>query len=1029
MHARTRSSFALAILLSCCACAFALDPSLDISQYAQTTWKVRNGFTNGAIYSIAQTPDGYLWLGTELGLVRFDGVRPIPWQAPQNQHLPSSPIRRLLVARDGTLWIGGKGLASWKNGKLIEYPELAGQYIFGLVQDHDGIVWVGAAGIPFGRLCAVREGRFHCNGEDGFFGRAVFGLYEDSKGTLWAGVKDGLWRWKPGPPKFYSLPNEPDGIHAIGEDVDGGLLVGWRGGIYRVVDGEIERYSVPGTSRKFGAQRILLDRNGGLWIGTSDQGLVHIHQGRTDVFSPTDGLSGNNVFALFEDREGDVWVSTIEGIDRFRDFAVATLTMKQGLSNARVGSVLADKDGSVWLGTDNGLNRWDHGQLAIPPTGSAKRDGKLNGSLPSSLFQDDVGRLWVSTLRELGYLRDGRFTVVRGVPGGTVLSLAQDNEHNLWVINEHVGLFRISREEDLRQIPWSSFGRKDHASVLAADRHRGGLWIGFFLGGIVHFSDGRVRATYTTADGLGSGHVSDFEFDHSGALWVSTEGGLSRLKNNRIATLTSKNGLPCDTVHWTIEDDDHSLWLYMACGLVRIASSELRAWAGDIDRGQDSGVSIRVTVFASDDGVRNSSGPDYYHPQVAKSSDGRLWFLPFDGVSVIDPRHMPFNKIPPAVHIEKITADDKTVDVSNGMHLPSGVRHLDIDYTALSLVVPEKVRFRIKLEGEDKDWRELVNVRHVEYTNLPPKHYTFRVLACNNSGVWNEQGATLDFVIPPAWYQTNWFRSLCVAVFLALLWMLHQLRLRQQARQFNMTLEARVGERTRIARELHDTLLQSFHGLLLQFRAASQLVQPHSQAKQILDTAIERAADAIAESRKTVQGLRTSTVEGRDLGLAIRTVGEELAAANAGGEAIGFQVQGVGPRRDLRALMYDEVYRIAVEALRNSFQHAGAKRITVEIHYDPREFRLRISDDGRGIDAELLQGEGLTGHFGLPGMRERAKIIGGKLAVWSSIGEGTEVDLRIPGAKAYSGANGGPWWSGKLSRKEKEQGSTAGKGM
>ncbi|WP_051979120.1 two-component regulator propeller domain-containing protein [Edaphobacter aggregans] len=796
-NASTRALVWLAILLACSGCAFALDPSLDVSQYAHTAWKIRDGFTKGTIISIAQTPDGYLWLGTEFGLVRFDGARAVPWQPPGDQHLPAGRIFSLLAARDGTLWIGAKGLASWKDGKLTQYPELANQYVFKLLEDREGTVWIGTWGIPVGRLCAIRKGSVHCFGDDGRLGRAVVGLYEDGRGNLWVGVTDGLWRWKPGPPKFYSLPGELNGIQAIGEDIDGTLLVGWKGGIYRFVDGKAEAYSLGGHSRQFRADRILRDRNGGLWIGTFDQGLVHVHQGRMDLFSPTEGLSGEVVSTLFEDREGNIWISTVEGLDRFRDFAVATLTVKQGLSRNLVWSVLADKDGSVWFATYGGLNRWNHGPIMIPSTGSTKVDGKLNGFYAQSLFQDDRGRIWIPTASELGYLEDGRFTAIKGVPGGNMPSIAEDNARNLWVSTQNAGLFRISPQNEVRQIPWSGFGHKDNATVLAADRRQGGLWIGYFLGGLAYLSDGKVLASYTAADGLGPGRVSDLRFDDDGTLWVSTEGGLSRLKNNRVATLTSRNGLPCDTVHWAMEDDDHSVWLYMACGLVRIARSELDAWAAAVDKTQDTSFPIRVTVFDSSDGVRSLFAPGNYHPQVAKSTDGRLWFLPSDGVSVIEPRHLAFNKLPPPVQIEQITADDKTYwqnwsgnASSSKPKLPPLVRNLLIDYTALSLVVPEKVRFRFKLEGQDKDWREVVNDRRVEYSNLPPRNYRFRVMASNNSGVWNEQGASLDFTIAPAYWQTDWFRALCAVAFLALLWAAYQMRVHQLQEQENKFRDA-----------------------------------------------------------------------------------------------------------------------------------------------------------------------------------------------------------------------------------------------
>jgi signal transduction histidine kinase/ligand-binding sensor domain-containing protein len=1014
--ARTRALVWLAFLLACSACAFGLDSSLDVSQYAHTAWKVRDGFTKGAINSIAQTPDGYLWLGTEFGLVRFDGVRAVPWQPAGDQRLPSSRIFSLLVARDGTLWIGAKGLASWKDGKLTQYPELADQSVFKLVEDREGTVWIGTRGVPVGRLCAIRKGSLHCFGDDGRLGQGVFGLglYEDRRGNLWVGVKDGLWRWKPGPPKFYSLPGELDGIQAMGIDVDGSLLVGWKGGIYRFVDGKAEAYSLPGHLGKFPANRILRDRDGGLWIGTFSQGLVHVHQGRTDLFSRTDGFSGEGVSALFEDREGNIWVSTPEGLDRFRDFAVATLTVKQGLSKNIVGSVLADKDGSVWLATYGGLNRWNHGQITIPSTGSASRDGKLNGSDPSSLFQDDRGRIWVSTARELGCLEDGRFTAIRGVPGGPMPSIAQDNARNLWVSNQFAGLFRVSPQNDVRQIPWADLGHKDTGTVLAADRRQGGLWIGFFLGGLAYLSDGKIRASYTAANGLGVGRVSDLRFYDDGTLWVSTEGGLSRVKNNRVATLTSRNGLPCDTVHWAMEDDDRSFWLYMACGLVRIARSELDAWAAAVDKTQDTSRPVRVTVFDSSDGVRSLFVPGNYHPQVAKSTDGKLWFLPWDGVSVIDPRHLSFNKLPPPVHIEQITADRKTYwqnffgDASSSHpKLPPLVRDLEIDYTALSLVVPEKVRFRVKLEGWDRDWKDAGNERKAFYGNLPPRNYRFRVIACNNSGVWNETGDQLGFSVAPAWFQTNLFRVLCVAAFLLILWALYHLRLRQLAHQFNITLEARVNERTRIARDLHDTLLQSFQALLYRLQSVRRVLPDRpEEASQRLDSAIEQTAQAITEGRDAVHELRSSTVVANDLAQAIGTLGEDLAAQTNNQPAAAFGVQVEGVPRNLHPILRDEVFRIAGEAMRNAFQHAEAKQIEVEIRYDDRHFRMRVRDDGKGIDPKVLTQDGRAGHYGLHGMRERAKLVGGRLDVWSELDSGTEVELSIPAPIAYSRATG-----------------------
>jgi signal transduction histidine kinase len=364
---------------------------------------------------------------------------------------------------------------------------------------------------------------------------------------------------------------------------------------------------------------------------------------------------------------------------------------------------------------------------------------------------------------------------------------------------------------------------------------------------------------------------------------------------------------------------------------------------------------------------------------------------------------LPFNKLPPPVHIEQVTVDGKNFDPANGLQLPPHVRDLSIDYTALSLVVPEKIHFRYKLEGQDPDWREVVNLRQVQYSNLAPRRYTFRVMACNNSGVWSEAGASLEFSVAPAYYQTSWFRMSCGAAFLLLLWGIYRLRVRQLQHQFAIGLEARVNERTRIARELHDTLLQSLQGLMLHFQTGIDLLPGRPvEARKTLEIAVDRADQAINEGRDAVQGLRASAVETNDLVSAVRILGEELGAADTNQNSVVFEVEVEGVPLNLHPILRDEVYRIAAEALRNAFRHAHAQRIEVEILYGERWLRLRVRDDGKGIDPKFLSADGRAKHYGLHGMRERAQLAGGKLVVWSKLDSGTEVDLSIPASTAYA---------------------------
>ena len=995
---KRRAVIALGVFLACCPCASALNPSLDINQYAHTAWTVRDGSLKGAVWAIAQTPDGYLWLGTDFGLVRFDGVRFVPWQPPAGEHLPGGRIRGLFVARDGRLWIGAdEGLASWKDGKLTHYPELAKQTVVGLLEDREGTVWAAGAAIAAGRLCAIQNSGVQCYGEDASLGSGMGVLYEDRRGNLWAAASGTakLWRWKPGPPKVYPMPNP---VQGLSEGDNGALLISTLDGIKQLIGGRIEKYRLPIAGRQFTAGRLLRDRDGGLWIGTYGRGLLHVHQGRTDVFTRSDGLSGDLAYSDFEDREGNIWVATSDGLDRFRDFAIPTISVKQGLSNAAVESVLAARDGSVWLGTLDGLNRWNDWRITI----YRKRSSGLPDDVLESLFQDDHGRIWVSTRRGIAYFENGRFIPVSAVPVGTVHSIAGDTAGNLWVSQDH-DLFHLLQGSVVELIPWARLGRKDWADVLFTDPVQSGLWLGFRQSGLAYFKDDQIRASYSGANGLGKGFVSSLQLDRDGALWAAAQGGLSRVKNGRLGTLTSKNGLPCDTVVWVMEDNDHSFWLDMACGLVRIARSELDAWVADPKR------TIQARVFDSSDGVRSRATPTGSNPGVVKAADGKLWFVAGDGVGVIDPLHLPFNKLPPPVHVEEVKVDGNPWDASHGWRLPALTRDLEIDYTGLSLVAPENNRFKYKLEGYDRDWQDVGNRRQAFYNNLSPRNYRFRVMASNNSGVWNEAGDSLDFSIAPAYYQTTWFRASCVAAFLALLWALYGYRLRQVAQEFNVRLEERVGERTRIARELHDTLLQSFQASLFQMQAARNLFSWRPEkAVETLDEAINMAEGAITEGRDAIQDLRSQPPLENDLAKLLTVTGQELARTQDGnGKPATFRVAVEGERQELDPLLQDEAYRIARELLRNAFRHSQASQIEAEIRYEDRMFRLRIRDDGKGIEPEIVKAGGRDGHFGLQGMRERAKRIGAQLEFWSEAGAGTEVELSVSASVAYGAARGG----------------------
>jgi signal transduction histidine kinase/ligand-binding sensor domain-containing protein len=1049
-----RAAIVLGVLLAACHCSFALNPALDVSQYAHTSWKISEGVTTGTTHTIVQTKDGYLWLATESGLRRFDGVHSVAWQPPAGEHLPSIDIRELLAARDGTLWLGtAKGFASWKDGKLTHYPQFDGYDVNTIREDHEGTVW--AAGVIWehafnepGRLCAIKAGNVQCYGRDGAFGFGVTAIHEDSRGNLWLGAANGLWRWKPGPPRHYALPAALFGAvfsrNSLIEGDNGALIITGVHDILQFVNGSVTPYPFPSAPPPFKNTTMLRDREGSLWISATDVGLVHVHQGRMDFFTDRDGLSSNSIEGLFEDREGSIWVATNLGIDRFREYPIPTIGIDQGLSSRMVVCVLAARDGSVWLGTSDGLNRWKDGQVTIyrRPTRRTRQKPEQAGDGPApsrashsrwstavrevtssglpdnfitSLFQDPEGRIWISTFGGLAYLENGKFSRAAGMPLTPQNPLVKDTAGNLWTAQPNEGLVRMNGGKLIEQIPWDRLGIKGAlANPLAADPADGGIWVGSWSGGVIHFLDGQVRAFYGTREGLGGGRVNSLQFDSGGRLWAATDGGLTRISKGRAITLTSNNGLPCDIAQDVLEDDTHALWVHMACGLVRIAKGELDAWAANPGR------RIQNTVYDASDGVISHAGVYNFGPRAAKTADGKLWFPPVEGVMVVDPHHLPSNTVPAPVHIEEVKGDDKTVwqnltraEASN-LRLPARTRSLEIGYTGLSFVAPEKVRFKYKLDGYDREWQDAGNRRQAFFTNLPPRNYRFRVIASNNSGVWNETGAMLEFSIAPAYYQTSWFRASVVIALLLAFWGLYRSRLHQIGREFNANLEGRVDERLRVARDLHDTLLQSFQGLMPVFQTARNLLPGQSdRAAEVLDEGLHDAADAIVEGRNAIQNLRAKPSLDPDLGSLLDAAGQELAQSpEAEGSAPAFRVVVEGPRQPLAPLLQDEIYRIGREMLRNAFRHAHAARIEAEIRYDSGMFRLRIRDDGKGIDSSVLKEGARTGHWGLPGMHERAKRMGGRLKIWSEPGAGTEAELTVPARIAYekfSTSNG--WWA------------------
>jgi len=845
----------------------------------------------------------------------------------------------------------------------------------------------------------------------------IASLLPDGKGGFWLGGQTALVHWRGGVSETHPIEAlnsnlGQSGISSLAYGPDGSLWVGilapGRGrGLGRLINGVFQPFVTPPfDGSKLAVHNMLFDRDGNLWVATNGNGIFRIRGNMVDHYGRTDGLAGDNVGAVFEDREGVLWVATPgEGVDKFADPAVASFSTLEGLGNGVPQGVLASRDGTIWVANFGSL---DHIQKNGTISSIRAREG-LPGNRVASMLEDRAGNMWVGVDDELYLFKDGRFRSVRGPdrePLGLVVGLTEDIDGDIWAecFSKPPKLVRI-RDFQVRE---EFFGSQVPTGRMLEPDPNGGVWIATLKGDLARFRRGAVDSYPLNTNGDPA--IYQIIANQDGSVLAGSAGGLVGLRQGKLQRMTTANGLPCNFVTSFIEGRNKHWWLYTDCGIVDLPDSELQRWWANPK------VVVQTHVYDELDGAR--AGRPVFN-SAAYSSDGRAWFAQGNVVQMVDPSRLS-QKAPLAMtYIQSLTVDRKELGATDNLKLAPHPRDVQIDYTSPELLIPQKVKFRYRIDGYDRDWHDAGSRRQAFYTDLPPGNYSFRVVACNGDGVWNNRATKLEFSIAPAYYQTNWFRASVVAAFFLALWGLYRLRLRQLGREFNANLEGRVDERLRVARDLHDTLLQSFQGLMPVFQTARNLLPGQSdRAAEVLDEGLHEAADAIVEGRNAIQNLRAKPSLDPDLGSLLSAAGKELAQLpEADGSAPAFRVVVEGSRLPLVPLLRDEIYRIGRELLRNAFRHAHAGRIEAEIRYDRDMFRLRIRDDGKGIDSSVLKEGARTGHFGLPGMYERAQSIGARLKIWSEPGAGTEAELTVPARTAYekfSTSNG--WWA-KLGRR------------
>lgn len=993
------------------------------SQFTHSMWTSRAGLPV-PVRAIVQTLDGYLWLGTESGLYRFDGLNFQVWEPASGDHLLGDAVSSLFVSKDGRLWIGYEagGVGVLTEGRLQNFD--AGQGvpsggILSIVEDNEGAIWAcGQYGVS-----RYSNGAWHSVGEEmGYSAPAGQSMLVDRNGNLWIATDGKDFRLDRDSVRRNTVLTLPRGTSRF---VSTGLGVGMVWSIRESPDGDIWIADTTGNAlRHIAGSRdksksiavhsptsFLFDGHRASWIGT----IGSAWHSESDAFSqkatadrrirPIDDLSGGIIYTTFQDREGNIWFGTSGGLDEFRPNKVVSLSAKESLVPSGNLGVSATSDGSLWAMayTSDRLWRFHDPTATDVPAGS-----RLAVKDILTMFTEGESTVWLGGNSQLAKGINGRFSLVN-IPAiaknAYIEAVAKDRQGSLWLSlwtrqdNQHIVRFENGGWKDLTEtVRLPSF----RCRLMFGDKE-GRMWLGFENGQIAVFDREKVRL-YGAEDGLPHYAPLTITGDARGDIWVGSGGGLSRFENNRFSTITKQNGLPGNSVSGLVEDEDGSIWIAGALAILKVSREELdRAYSSPTYR-------MEGETFDARDGLSGLPRQREPFPTVARGANGWLWFATTEGVAAINPRLIQKNGIPPPVVIENVRSDDRLFDAASGMHFHPNTRTLEFHFTALSLSDPARVKFRYMLEGYEKTWRRPVSERMIRYTNLSPGSYTFRVTACNNDGVWNEEGARLDFRIEPAYYQTNWFRILCILLCLGAIWIVYRLRVavlrqRQQLLEKNQELlkrhhseisalnerlvTAQEEERSRISEELHDGVLQQLTGVCIRLGAVERPGMSESEVKQKVRELQERLIAVGTDIRQLSHGLHPPALQGVGLPGVLRAYCNEFSEIH--GIRVRYDIDsGI---RELPTAMALSLYRIAQEALGNVAKHSRAKNVEVHFKRFDGGVLLRIDDDGIGF---TLSKKAKSGGLGVINMRERVRLLGGSIDLGSQINRGAYVLVKIP---------------------------------
>lgn len=960
---------------------------LSLAQFQHRAYLSRDGAPFNA-QAITQTPDGFLWIGSQNGLTRFDGVH---FDQSPTDLLPKTNVSRLLAEPNGDLWIG---------------------YVFG-----------GISVLHQGKLSSAPEGALP--------GGSVLSIVRAKDGSLWVATTTGIARQRNGHWERITLPNDGDPTHKpvwFGEinsriylfEPQAAYVLDEKTGQPQPTDFAEAKHdqfglppSVPWNESYNVYWTSLRDPSGAIWVTRGDRfGITRLRWNNhkdaaagEERFGKENGLSGDWGLVYFMDREGNVWVATEDGIDRFSTSKFTPVVFPTTVGEL---AIAADHVGGVWVGS--------HGEDYLYLKGEAPpiRISGL-GTGAECAMVDKRGVVWVGGYTYLDVYDGVRVTHISPPPGSVLNehgkptlmpceNMAEDAAGDIWISISTVGVFR--RSGDTWQLNGGLKGLPSRASIRLVADDKGHLWLSYPDNRIAVIDRNQV-ALYGPNDGLDIGNVLSLSIrgEH---VWAAGDKGIAYLApHQKFITFQAKGGNSLRTVSGIVETAKGDLWLNSSDGVYRIPANEVEALL------RTPGYRPSYELFTQDDGINGRPLLMRPSPTMVESTDGRIWVATDRNLSWIDPSHIRYNDVAPTIMISSFTADDKSWPLSSSPKLPPSTSNLRIDYTAPALTKPEHVRFRYRLQGVDADWQDAGSRREAFYTHLPPGTYQFQALAINEDGVVSRSPATLMFKVEPAFYQTVWFKSLLTIVALFIVWCLYALRMSFIERRYRLLLRERSSERERIARDLHDTLLQGMQGILMQIELWSRgLVLSDTQRDSALKIE-DKMRNMLIEGRDAISALRHSHDQQADFIADLLAVGKESGAQSQ----TRFSVRVLSDPCELRPDICDEVLAITREAILNAFRHAQADSITVTVDYAQQGLIVSISDNGVGMPEQRIEERQKEGHWGVAGMRERAARLGGCVTVTSAPEKGTVVRLQVPRRRAYTASRS--FWLERIFRRSR----------